>query len=110
MSFDSLLIHTVTVYAYQPGSDDRYGNPTDDWAAGVETPARVDSDATSEELMARDTRHSLFTVFLPPTVTITALSKVEWDGRTLQVVGEPAKLNDAIGVQHIEAVCEVFEG
>jgi hypothetical protein len=110
MSFASLLIHTVTVYPYSPGTEDRYGNPTDDWGAGVATPARVDSDATSEDLMSRDTRHTLFTVFLPATVTINALSKVEWDGRTLQVVGEPAQLNDAVGVQHIEAVCEVFEG
>jgi head-tail adaptor len=110
MSFDGLLIHTVTVYPWSGGTEDRYGNATEGWGTGVQYPARVEQDTSAETLIDRDTRHSIYTVFLPPTAAVTALSKIDYGGRTLQVVGDPDEVADAIGVHHIEAVAEAFSG
>ncbi len=110
MSYDGLLIHTVTVYPWSGGTEDRYGNPIDAWGTGVEYPARVQQDTSAETLINRDTRQSVYTVFLPPTAVVTALSKIEYNGRTLQVVGDPDEVADSMSTHHKEIVAEAFSG
>jgi head-tail adaptor len=110
MSLDSLLIHTVTIYPWAGNVEDRYGNLDEAWGAGVEYPARVQQENTAEDLINRDTRHSVYTVFLPPTAAITALSKIDYAGRTLMVVGDPDEVADGVGTHHLECVAEVFDG
>lgn len=105
-----LLIHTVTIYPYNDGVEDRYGNPVASWGTGVDYPARVQQETSAETLINRDTRTSVYTAFLPPTATVSALSKVDWQGRTLQVVGDPDMVDGAIGVDHLEVVLEVVSG
>ena len=110
MSFEQLLIHTVTVYPWAGNTEDRYGNLSEAWGSGVDYPARVQQDTSAETLINRDTRQTVYTVFLPASAVITALSKIDYGSRTLMVVGDPDQVADSIGVHHLEVIAEGFEG
>lgn len=107
---DNLLIHTVTVYTVTDGTTDKYGNPVADESSGVAYPARVQQESSTENLDDRDTRHTVYTVFLRPDAAVGALDVVEYGGRRMRVVGEPAVESDALGPHHLELVMEVFGG
>lgn len=110
MSYDSLLIDTVTVFNPSSDSEDRYGNPIQELDDGTVERARVQQMAADEDLRDRDTRVTRYRVFLISDTTATSLSVIEWNGRQHRVVGEPAKVADGIGVHHVEAAMEGIEG
>ena len=87
-----MLRDRVTVnYRTETGPVTPYGDPTMEEALTVEdVPAMVwPSGIPDELLVGRDTRISIYNVILAPNVTIDGLSSIEWNGITMEVMGEP---------------------
>ncbi len=115
MSFESLLIHTVTVRnPTLSGSQNRYGDDTGGAPVDVQETVRIEPilrmDFFKEELRNRDTRVTKHRLFALPTSTITALSVIIWGSRTFNVVSRPALMPDSSGNHHYEAILEEIEG
>lgn len=103
MTYEGLLIHTIEVFNPTVGTEDRYGDEIPGVDAGTSESARIQQNESSEDIIDRDTRITTFTAFLTTATVMTALSRVEWDGRTFRVSGEPAIRDNAIGPHHVEA-------
>lgn len=88
---------------------DRYGNPTED-ETSVTARAYVQPVKTSEETVNRDTRVTGYNVFLRPDEDVDALSRIVWEGITLNVVGKPSRFDTPRGAHHIELLAEVVDG
>lgn len=105
MSFESLLIHTVVIYN-RPNlpvmTEPRYGDEIEVWDNGTATPGRVDLQQSQESTIDRETRTTTATLFLPATITISALSYWMWGTRKFRVDGEPKMLYDGAGPHHWE--------
>ncbi len=110
MSIEALMIDTVTVYTVTDGATDKYGNITADESSGVDYPARVQQESSTENLEDRDTRRTLYTAFLPADAVVTALDVVEYEGLQMRVVGDPDIVQNAVGPHHQELVLEHFAG
>lgn len=113
MSFTSLLIHDVTVSNPVASGSDRYGNTTYGTSTVVERmrvqPAVGDNPA-QEVLIDRDTRVTSFKIFALPTTTVTGLSTLTWEGRTLRVDGEPLPFYGRSSLHHYEFTAEEVLG
>lgn len=111
------LKETITLYtAAQTGTEDRYGNAALEESVGLEVPAMVTpSDMRTQgqpevEVIA-ETRVSFYNVIVLADVTIDALARVEWRGRSFQVVGEPKRFVGRRGLHHSEfSMREVLGG
>ena len=84
----------------------RYGDPIDAELPGVEVKAAIQPvggsggvGATIELEQQRDTRISRYVCTVDPTETVDALDRVEWLGRSFDVIGEP-RLFMARGLPH----------
>lgn len=108
MSFTSLLIHDVLVSnPSDSGSDDRYGNAIDTSTSVTEKmrvqPAFSEGRGSSaEHIIDRDTRITRFKIFAKADTTVTGLSTLTWNGRTLRVDGEPLPFYGRTGLHHYE--------
>ena len=106
MSFQSLLIHTVTIYNTVTGTESRYGDDQQAYDDGTTTAARVEGStlggASREQLGSGDIRQAWFTVYLPAGTAIDGLSMIVWGSRRLRVDGEPITVYDGVGPHHIE--------
>lgn len=85
---------------------DRYGNPLDDEDAGTVVKAMVNpigaGRGRNEEFeIDRDTRISRYVAIVEPGVSVTATSRVEWNGKSYEIVGEP-QLFSGRGDHHLE--------
>lgn len=109
MSFLSLLIHDVTVSNPVTGTADRYGNDVPTATAVVEK-MRVEPAGAAEDIIDRDTRVTRFKVFAKPDSTLTGLSTLTWNGRTLRVDGEPQPFYGRSILHHYEAEAEEIRG
>jgi len=113
MSFDSLLIHDVTVTnPTASGSTDRYGNLLASTTSVVER-MRVQpgvGNNNSEEIIDRDTRITNFRIFARSDSTVTGLSQLTWLGRTLRVDGEPEPFYGRDTLHHLEFNAEEIRG
>jgi hypothetical protein len=115
VSFESLLIDEVTIVTPTStvGSEDRYGNPELTTVSNV-YPARVQQMQAQfgggEDERMRDTRITVFTIFLPAGAVVDGLSVITWEGRTLKVNGEPSTVQDSVGPHHIELKAEEILG
>lgn len=115
MSFDSLLIHTVSIRnLVDAASPDDYGNPTYTETV-VESRARVEvsgirENASVEDIVDRDTRITRFRVWLPAGTDVSGTSNLTWEGRDLRVVGEPSRFDDSVGPHHLELTAEEVLG
>jgi hypothetical protein len=111
MSFEDLLIHTVTVFNPTTiDSSGRYGDEELVFDAGTVMTGRVDLGASNEQTVDRDTSVTQATLFLLPTVVISSLSYWTWDGRKFRVSGEPKMLYDGVGEHHLEVASEEVRG
>lgn len=110
MTYTSLLIHTITIYNTSETTSTpdavRYGDIDLAYDVGFSSIARVEPTGSNEQIVDRDTRVNAYTVFLPLDTPIDALSKIEWEGHTLRVNGEPSIYADGVGPHHTEVVCE----
>lgn len=104
MSFDSLLIDSVTVGKRTAGAANVYGDATVTFPAGSAIPARVQQTSEEEVLGGRDTTLTWYRVFLPAGVNVDALDRVNWEGRVYEVDGEPKGVDGLNGAHHIELV------
>lgn len=112
MSFDSLLIDTVTVHnptVPDPDIVNDYGDPVEGETT-VETAARVDPAGGTEDLGNREARVTRFRVFMPEGTAVTGISTLTWQGRTLRVTAEPETYQDAAGDHHMELDAEEVLG
>lgn len=79
----------IELDSYDESGQDRYGNPIPTPGGSTTIGALVvPMDATEEEI-GRDTRVSRYHVTTRPDVTIEADDSVGWEGKTLEVVGDP---------------------
>lgn len=110
MSFADLLIDTITVYSVTDGTEDRYGNPTDDLDSGTVVRARVQPDSQDEvEGGRRDTRVTTFRVFTE-IANIDGTSLVDYLGDRYEVFGEVEMHEDRNGPHHLEFGLRRTEG
>lgn len=106
MSFDSLLIHRVTVRYRTPAEErDEFGNTplVDDGEVTID--ARVEQSDASEDLRDRDLQRERFLVFMrPPERALNGDVELDWldQGITLLAEGNPIECHDAVGVHHLE--------
>lgn len=93
-----------------------YGCQVRDW----ENPSRTDVDgvsiqpaATTEDVRDREQLASTYQLFTPRGIDLDLLAtdRVEWDGRVLQVVGDPNRWPaPGGGVHHVEATLREVTG
>lgn len=106
MSFESLLIHTITIKNRIAGSTTRHGDETETFDAGTSCPARVQQlaigGAGQEELEGQDRRVTYFRIFTQADVTVSSTSMIIWGAHRLEVFGQPSLVNDAAGSHHYE--------
>lgn len=116
MSFQALLVHDVVVTTPgTTGTADRYGNLILAEASVTEKmrlqPAGgVGAGGVSEDIIDRDTRITLFRVFAKKDTTVTGLSTLTWEGRTLRVKGEPRPFYGRSSLHHYEFDAEEVLG
>lgn len=109
MSFAALLIHSVTVANPVAGSSDRYGNDVPTSTSVVES-MRIEPADAKEDIIDRDTRTTRFKGFALPTTTVTGLSTLTWEGRSLRVDGEPLPFYGRTSLHHYEFNAEEIKG
>lgn len=114
MSFNSLLIHDITVSNPVVSGSDRYGNTTYGATTVVERmrvqPAVGEAGVAQEVLIDRDSRITRFKIFALPTTVVTGLSTLTWEGRTLRVDGEPLPFYGRSSLHHYEFTAEEVLG
>jgi hypothetical protein len=111
MSFESLLIHSVTVTnPTASGSTDRYGNLLATTTSVVEKMRVQPGSENTEEIIDRDTRLTRFRIFARSDSTVTGLSQLTWLGRTLRVTGEPEPFYGRDTLHHLELNAEEVLG
>jgi len=99
------LLNT-TVTRLRPGTaTDAWGNQTPDWGAAdrLDIPARVQQAAASEDTLDRDQQTGQFLIFLPAGADVAGSDRIEWAGRTLELVGPPAPMDAYTAAHHVEA-------
>ncbi|MGA5467844.1 hypothetical protein ACPCUK_03260 [Streptomyces arboris] len=82
--------HAVTVVTKPTGVNPR-GSSEADWtgAERVTVQGQVEPAASSENRDARDQVASTFVVRLPPGTAVSFKDRLEWNGMTLEVTGDP---------------------
>jgi hypothetical protein len=101
------LRERITLFNRVPSAaKSRYGDPIDAELPGVEVKAAIQPvggsggvGATIELEQSRDTRISRYVCTVAPIEPVDALARVEWLGRSFEVVGEP-RLFMARGLPH----------
>jgi hypothetical protein len=115
VSFESLLIHSVTIKnPTESGVDNRYGDDipgaTVDTVESVRIEPVLRMDFFKEELRNRDTRINRYRMFAKADSVVDSLSTVVWGGRSFSVIAEPALMPDSVGHHHYEALLEEILG
>lgn len=102
MSLLGLLPQSVTLTLLTPGTDDAFGNPTQDELTVTE-PGRLEQIRTTEQVGGRDVTVTQTVLFLNPDSVITSTARVAVDGRSFEVDGQPNVVYGATSPHHIEA-------
>ncbi|WP_242882589.1 hypothetical protein [Actinomadura litoris] len=89
---------TITVLT-SPGTDP-HGDPTGPEQRTPVAGCQVQPAGSTETLDGRDTVTTRARVFAPASAQVTATSRVEWDGRSWDVDGEPGRWPDTAGNPH----------
>lgn len=86
------------------------GSKTRGWSQAMRTPspANMQAESSREELDARDTTVSRYRAYLPAGTVLATEDRVEWNGLTLEVVGEPEDWARG-GRGHVKALLERVE-
>lgn len=92
-----------------PGS---YNSKVRDWPNATQTvePADVQQVGSTEDVVLQQRTETRWRVFLRPTAVLTAADRLEWDGKTLEVVGEPDRPRLGGRIHHTEAVVRAVAG
>lgn len=105
MSLSGLLAETVTVYRPSFDAVDAYGNPQPGTETSDSYPARLEALSSEELVRDRDTVVANWRVFLPASTVITPFDRIEADGKSFEVWGDPIEQRTPRGVHHVEVLC-----
>lgn len=92
------------------GEVDRYGNPVGAYDAGTVVAAWVSPATVDENTVDRDTRLIEQEVVLPPGTVVSALSRITYEGKEYEVIGDPRTAPTPLGAHHVELVMRRTEG
>jgi hypothetical protein len=102
MSLTGMLTETVTVYSPSFDAMDAYGNPQPGTETSADYPARLEALTSDELLRDRDTIVADWRVFLPPAAVVSPFARIEADGKSFEVHGDPIEQRAPRGIHHIE--------
>lgn len=100
-----LLNQTVKVAATTQ-AEDEHGYPVETAGTPKTYRGRLNQIDSSEALARGDDTTTTWRLFLEPGAAITAHSVVTIDGLTYHVVGDPDRVNGAVGEHHVEALVQ----
>ncbi|MEW2276717.1 hypothetical protein AB0936_03565 [Streptomyces cyaneofuscatus] len=103
--------HAVTVVTKPTGVNPR-GSSEADWtgAERVTVQGQVEPAASSENRDARDQVASTFVVRLPPGTAVSFKDRLEWNGMTLEVTGDPLPWSGLAPLDHIQLTATRLRG
>ncbi|MGW3154008.1 hypothetical protein [Streptomyces sp. NPDC001089] len=103
--------HSITVVS-RPAGFDAEGNSTTDWSAAERAPKRglVEPTSSSEDNDDRDQVASTYTVWLPPGTSVAYQDRLEWNGLTLEVSGDPLEFGALPPLDHIRLTATRVRG
>lgn len=105
------LRESITIYAVTDGETlDRYGNAVPSESDGVTVRAAVKPISEMEKETSGDLRISMYRVLVEPGTAVNARSRVDWQSRTFEVLGEPQLYTANRGVHHIEFDIREIQG
>lgn len=103
------LPDTISVVNDVVVGTDRYGNDTYGPGTPVNVAALVVPKDAIEEELVRDTRVSRWEVETAPDAPVLGTSSITWEGRDLEVVGEP--LHDSVeGLRRLTFTAREIKG
>lgn len=102
MSLSALLAETATVHIPTYDAVDAYGDPQPGTETSTAYPARLEALSSEELIRDRDTVVADWRMFLPPDAVITPFARVESDGKSFEVWGDPIERRSPRGVHHLE--------
>jgi len=94
--------HTISVINPVDGAKNEYGDTITTDGTPTFSPAWVQPMDATEEEINRDTRVSRFHVLVPKDTVVSAVSKIVWEGKNLEVLGEPQPFHNRNGLHHLE--------
>ena len=101
----------ITVYSRTAGTAvGPYGDPVDVEDAGTTVPAYVEPADLTEDEINRQTRTNRYFVMVDGITVVDALSRIEWEGESYEVVGEPGPWKNHRGLHHYELQMRRTEG
>ena len=105
MSLSGLLAVTVTVYRPSFDAIDAYGNPQPGTETSTTYPARIEAMSSDELVRDRDTVVADWRLFLPAGAAIGPFDRIESDGKSFEVWGDPIEQRSPRGIHHLEVLC-----
>lgn len=96
------LRERITIYRRVVVGQDTYGADIYGESPGVVVPAALDVRDATEEEISRDTRVQRYRVTVAPDAVLGGIDRIEWRGRSLEVIGEPQPETLRGSVHHIE--------
>jgi hypothetical protein len=93
---------TINIINPVPGSTNEYGDINYSDASPVPSPAWVQPREATEEEINRQTRISEYHILVPPEAPVSGVSKITWEGKEMQVIGEPQPFHHRNGLHHLE--------
>jgi hypothetical protein len=105
MSLSGFLTETATIYYPSFDAMDAYGNPQPGTETTADYPARLESLSSEELVRDRDTVVANWRVFLPADAVISPFDRIESDGKSFEVWGDPIERRTPRGIHHLEVLC-----
>lgn len=102
MSLASLLTQTATIIRPSFDAVDAYGNPQPGTTTSTDYPARLEGLSSDELVRDRDTIVADWRMFLPPDADVSPFDRIESDGKTFEVWGDPIEQRAPRGIHHLE--------
>ncbi len=112
MGLAQLLTQEVVVVRRSQGAtQDEYGNPiTSTQSLRDRWPARLEQVSGVEVAVGDDRVLTDWVCYLPPETVVDPSDRIEYGGRTFEVVGPPQVLMRAQGPGHLEARLRFVQG
>jgi hypothetical protein len=105
VSLQSLLAETATIYHPSFDAFDAYGNPQPGTETSDTYAARLEALSSEELVRDRDTVVANWRVFLPADAVVSPFDRIESDGKSFEVWGDPIEQRTPRGIHHLEVLC-----
>lgn len=111
MSLAGLMTYTVTILRRSTSTQDEYGDPVSTYTTAGTTPAWIEQTGTREQLIGENRVLSDWLLILPVGTVLAPYDRILHDGKTFEVVGEPAlAASPNAASRHVEAPLRIVEG